>query len=330
MAFVVDGSEWKFDGWTELSINEVLEKFLEVVWSALDRSEKVWIGEELQYCSVLGDLNLWDLRSPDSPVTLSQELWEELSAWLGRDCCYLTEDWPEGMLDTLIQIGDGAPLENVDVAWAHHNVRAGHAVGCLGLRRIGVYDTISSEGRANIRWVTDEVGHRAFWRDAIDVEGDNERTLRRLAQHAFPDLYFHSESWAGLGRLSGGYLAQRAQVRRHLAVLDDYGYWAFTCPPPALAPHEPIGLDSSQQPSNQIIERRFHGLNLNMSPENPNVFRNTGCREAREVGLGGQTLYCEWHAKFELHQNRLHVYKPTPVSNNKVVIAIFDSHLPLP
>ncbi|AZE13289.1 hypothetical protein [Pseudomonas chlororaphis] len=330
MAMVVDGSEWKFDGWSSQQISSAMEKILNRVHIALERNESVWVGEELQIQKVFGDFDLWGLMSSESPVIIDPEIWEELAAWLGRGCCYLDEEWPIDMHEAVTEIDGSNVAENSDVAWAHHNVRAGRAVACLSFNRKGVYSTSSRVGTANVHWVTDETSTLEFWRTAIDVEGDTYESLRRLAPHAFPSLYIHPDAWTGLHRLSGGYLEHRNEVKRHFAIFNDYGTWAFMCPPPALAPNEAMGLDPSQAPSNQIIERRFVGFNVDISPENPSVYRNANCRRAREITIEARELYCEWHAKIQAHQNRIHVHPPIKESNGKFIIAIVHEHLELP
>jgi len=333
LAFVVDGAEWCFDGWSEDAIIKAIEDTLDRIWIARDRQESVWIGDDLQTRRVLGDFDLWSLCSTIAPITLPAELVQELSAWLGSARRYLDDEceWPDGLTETThIQIIPDTTAENVDVAWAHHHVRAGRPMACLGLTRSGLHETISSAGRAQVHWVRDDATHRAFWRSAIDIEGDSEGTLKRIAPHAFPDLHFHHELWRGLKRLAGGYLAVRSQIRQYLTVLDDYGRWVFTFPPPALSPDEAIEAEANARPTNQVIEKRFRGLDLDMAPEKPNVYANRECRAAREITVKDRLLYCEWHGKLEPHQNRLHVHAPVKESNNKVIIAIFDEHLPLP
>ncbi|MGX4726472.1 hypothetical protein [Pseudomonas corrugata] len=330
MAMVVDGSEWKFDGLDSQQISASLENFLDRIQIALERSEKIWIGENLQTQAVYGDFDLWALRSPDSPITLPSEIWEELAAWLGRDCCYLDEDWPTNILEVVTEI-DGIPVEeNQDVAWAHHNVLAGRAVACLSLNKKSIHTTSSSSGSASVHWVSDEASVRFFWRSAIELEGDSHDTLCRIAPHAYPSLHFHTDVWTGLHRLSGGYLAHRFEVKRHFAIFDDHGNWAFTFPPPALSPSEPMGADPTLSPSNQVIERRFLGLNIDIAPEKPNVYLNSSCRQAREIDIDTKKLYCGWHAKLQPHQNRIHVHAPVKESNGKFIIAIIDEHLELP
>jgi len=330
MAFVADGSQWCFDGWHPQEIVDGFEKLLERVSVARDRNETVWIGDDLQTRHVLGALDLWSLFSPIAPIQLPAEIGQELAAWLGRAPHYADEkEWPDGLTDALIRVDDDAEVQNDDLAWAHHWVRAGRAVACLCLTQSGPHTTVSRQGVATVHWIQSEADHRAFWRSAVDVEGDNQETLERLAPHAFPDLYFHINVWRGVGRFGGGYAAVRGQLRRYLSVLDDHGCWAFTHPPPALHPGEPV-LPAAGRPSNQVIERRFHGFNLDMAPENPDVHSDGTCRRAREIELADRTLYCEWHGKLERHRNRIYIHEPVPEAGGKVVIAFFHEHLPLP
>ncbi|CAG2159543.1 hypothetical protein LMG26411_06780 [Cupriavidus numazuensis] len=333
MAFVIDGSEWSFDTWTVQEVCTALEGLLERVWSARERGEVVWIGDDLQSRHVLPNMDIWSLCAPDAPITLPIELQHELAAWLGSAPRYADQNiWPDGMVETTrIRVGNAPHVDNPDVAWAHHHVRASRAVACMSIRSDGPHNTQSDLGNSVVHWVRTEQSHREFWRDAIDVERDTEETLERLAPHAFPDLHFHPPVWRQIHNFAGGYNAVRLRLRAYLAALDDHGCWAFMHPPPALRPDEvALVVDPTAQPSNQIVERRFHGMALDIAPENPNVYQDAYCRRARQITIGQRTIYCEWHGKLERHQNRLHIHAPIPESNNKVVIAIFDAHLPIP
>ena len=331
MAFVVDGAEWDFNGWTTEEVVGAIEALIARVWTARDRDEVVWIGDDLQTRPVLSDRDLWSLLSPDAPIMLPSELGQELAAWLGSAPRYLDEEpWPDWVLETLIQVNVLPAQLNSDQAWAHHHVRMGRSVACLGIKRSGPHTTVSRLGSATVHWVANEATNRAFWRAAINDEGSSAETLERLAPHAFPALYFHTGVWQELRNFAGGYLAARAELQRYLAALDDHGAWAFTFPPPALALGEAAGPDGDALPTNQVIERRFRGLNLNMAPENPDVRADSKCRRAREITVGDKILYCEWHGKLEPHRNRIHVHPPVPESNEKIVIAKFHEHLPLP
>lgn len=331
MSFVVNGAEWTFNGWSAKEVVDAIDSLLGRIDKTRRRGETVWIGDDLQIKHMFGEFDLWSLCSPSSPIKFPPEMVQELAGWLGTAPRYLDEqDWPNGMDDILVQIDNESPEVNADLAWAHHCVRGGKAVACLSLKEATIRKTTTTHGTATIHFVNDEYSHRFFWRDAFNVEGDTESTLRRLAAHAFPDLYLVNRVWDGLGDLGGGYLAARSEIRKYLIALDDYGAWVYTCPPPALAPRDVVIAEVGTKPSNQIIERRFIGLNLDMAPEKPNVYGDEKCRTARQVTVKDRTLYCEWHGKLEPHRNRLHIHPPVPQSDNKLVIAIFHEHLPLP
>jgi hypothetical protein len=338
MAFVVDGSEWSFDGMTSAEIENALSRFAERTQVARDREEIVWVGDDLQTRAVLGGLGVWELKGSDSPVTLSEELWQELAAFFSMAPRYLDEsDWPTGLTEhVVLTVDDLEPAANEDLAWAHHHVRSGSAVACLGLLRGGEHTTTSEVGTAQVHWVRTEPEHRAFFRAAIDVERDTEATLERLSPHAFPDLVFLPSVWRGLREFVGGYQLARGRLRQHLAVYDDHGAWAFTAPPPAEARGGPEGEGA---PGQRLIERRFALLGVEVAPENPNVKADKDCREARERTIRHpdpryepQTvvLYCMWHGKLESFRNRIHIHPPVAHSGNRLVVAIFSGHLPLP
>lgn len=331
MAFVIDGSEWQFDGWSAEEIELALGRLLDRVTIAGERRERVWIGDDLQTRPVLGELSVWELWSPQCPVRLAPELRQELAAMLVGRLRYLDEEsWPDGMADhTAVSISGSPPSESSDVAWAHHSVRSRSAVACLGLRREGVHPTATESGKADVHWVVDEPGHRAFFRAAIDVEHDCESTLERLAPHAFPDLYFVDGVWRGIGDFAGGYHAVRESLRHLLTVLDDHGCWAFTAAPPQIR-EDDGGEVGTGNPNNELIEQRFTTYGITLAPEKADVKADNRCRSARERIVGNRTLYCEWHAKLSPNRNRVHVHSPVPESGGKLVVAIFHEHLPLP
>lgn len=334
MSFVVDGSEWRFDGWTGDQIEASLGALVKRLTCARERRERVWVGDELQCSHVLGDLDVWQLWSADSPVQLSRLLLQQLSAELGSLPRYLETDaheWPPGLQEADLKIDSDPVAPNQDVAWAHHCVRAGRAVACLGLRRRGPIRTISAIGEGTVHWVTSEAEHREFFRAAVDVERDVDATVARFAPHAFPDLWFSAGVWTQLRDFKGGYPAIRLELRHYLAVLDDWGGWALTDPSTELSPTpDASSHEGAARPTNKVIADRFMGLGLDMAPEKGNVYKDKACRERREVTIGGRVLYCEWHGKLEPHQNRVHVHAPVSESAGKVVIAVFHMHLPLP
>ncbi len=329
MAFVVDGSQWKFDGLNAEKITEFIDRFTQNLGRARSRGEIVWIGEDLQSKHVLKDLDIWSLR--EAGVLVDHDLWQEFAAEIGRLNQYLdSPDWPDGFVDdTSISIAGGSKVENFDVAWVHHHVRNGQPMGCIGLTEIGVWETCSSFGACEVHWIADPASHRQFWRSAIDLEGCSPAAFKRIAPHAYPNLYFCPGVLNDIEMLKGGFHANFRVLRRYLDAFDDHGRWAFTAPPPALSPQEAQGT-GREAPSNQIIERRFMGLGLSVAPEKPDVYLQRNCRLAREITINGATLYCEWHGKLQPHQNRIHIHAPVPQSGNSLVIARIAVHLPLP
>lgn len=330
MAFVIDSSEWDFNGRTSDEVERVIENLLTQLDDARECQEPVWIGDDLQVRAVLGGQSLWDLRDPNSAIRLVPELWEGLSAHLGRAQYYLDQpvaDLPPNLDDIDLAIGDEPSSANQDVAWAHHHVRAFKAVACLGLWRRGSQQTSSSHGVAEVHWVVDKMSKTSFWRAAIVLEGDGLVDLMCRANRAYPNLYFYENVLAAADSFNGGFHANKAVLKRYLEVLSDEGHRIFTNPP---GKHDGSNQLGSGSPSNQVIERRFVLVNLTVAPENPNVANHRVPREAREVSLGGKTLYCHWHCQLQPHQNRIHIHAPVAESGDKLVIAILTRHLPLP
>jgi hypothetical protein len=331
MAFVVDGSDWKLDGNSAEQVQAAIERFLDALGDAKDAKVPVWFGENFQSDPVLGDQSLWELMSPDSPLPLPIEVWQELSSYLGQPLLYIDDvEQPQDFPTHLDIAINGDPIvANWDVAWAHHSVRNGRAVACIGLYRTGVFSTTSAVATESLHWVGNSRSIAEFWRDGIDIEGNTHGAFERLASRAYPELHFFGNVLHDAGDFVGGYHANAPALKRHLAVLNDYGHWAFTAAPPAQDPNDPPGT-AGNQPPHQLVQTRFARMQVVIAPEHANVKSNKTCREAREVKLGGKVLYCEWHCKLQGHQNRIHVHRPVTESNGKLVVAIFAQHLPLP
>ncbi|MGB3424778.1 MAG: hypothetical protein WBF84_01675 [Castellaniella sp.] len=331
MAFIVDGSDWKLDGKSTEQVQAAIERFLDALGDAKDAEVPVWFGETFQVAPVLEEQIIWDLMSPDSPLPLPTEVWQELTAYLAQALPY-TEDQrqPQGFPTAIdIAIDDGPTEPNQDVAWAHHSVRNGRAVACIGLWRAGVFNTTSAVATASLHWVGTPRSVAEFWREGINIEGNTLGAFERLAARAYPALHFFGNVLHHADNFVGGYHANAPNLKRHLAVLNDLGHWAFTAAPPAQDPDDPPGTDG-HQPPDQLVQTRFARMQVDIAPEHAKVKSDKTCREAREVTLSGKVLYCEWHCKLQGHQNRIHVHRPVTESNDKLVVAIFSEHLPLP
>lgn len=339
MSFVIDGSEWRFDGLSCADLEAAVQAMIERMERVTARGEALWFGHDFQSRPMLAHRSLWQLFDENEEIHLCRETQHELAAQLNHLNCYEDQhedQWPSHFEDlSLISVGGAESSENLDVLWAHLSVQDGRATGCLGHARAGRIVTQSQHGTVTLHWLGDATCHAQFWRDTIELEGDNSHTLRRLAPHAYPNLFFLETVWKGCNDFTGGYYGQSSELRRYLAAFDDFGNWIFTASPddglvaktPAVAAVEEAVRAS---PSDQLVIRRFEQLNLDVVPEKPNVRRDKTSREAREIKINGRVLYCEWHGKLQPHQNRVHIHAPVPESGNKVVVAIFTSHLPLP
>jgi hypothetical protein len=315
----------------EADVWALIDRVLEFLAISDERDEVVSIGSDFQSRAMLGDLDIWSIFSEGAPLALKTQIGQELAAWLGKAPVYVEEpEWPDGA--DILDIGiDGAPLiENADVAWVHHSVRGGRMCASFSLSRSGKLSTTTTVGQVDIFFVNSERERVAFWRDAIILEGDTFHALERLTPHAFPSLYFHDGALQGANGLNGGYMASKIRLKACLAVLNDYGAWCYTCPPPALNPQDQVMGQVEQGVTNQLLEARFRGLGIDVAPENPNVRQHRQSRIAREVSVGDRVLYCEWHAKLEPHQNRVHFHAPVPEAGDKLVIGMIAEHLPLP
>jgi hypothetical protein len=327
VSFVIDGSDWNFNGIGPADTVRHIEQILEFVRVCEARDETVWIGDDFQTRPMYGTDGLWQLAG-NAPF--NGDLVQELAAWLGR-ANYYTESgqWPQGADEFAISVDGAPPTDNVDVAWVHHSVREGRAMACISRHLSGLLPTQTVFGVVDVHFVADEEGRVAFWRDAIKIEGDNGASLVRFAPHAYPNIYFVPGVLADVDRLGGGYLALRARVQAAFEALDEHGHWIFTEAPPAVSPAEPR-VGRAPPPTNQIIEKRFQNVGFDAAPEKPNVRQDRECRAARETELGKVTLYCEWHIKLEPHRNRIHVHGPVKESGELVIVGMIDEHLPLP
>ncbi len=331
MSFVVNGADWQFDGLAAPEVHKKVDGFLSLLADADRAGDTVWIGDDFQRRPMFADEDLWSLLGRNGRFALEDQLLQELTAWLMRAPYYADQDdWPAAADETNIAIG-GAPVgSNTDVAWVHHSVRSGQRMGVFSLVRSGPVQTITSQGSIDLFFVVDPFDHQLFWRDILRKSARGLDLLQEIAHKAYPNIYFVEGAISGVDNLAGGYLPFRDAVQSCFEALSDHGAWIFTAPPPALTPTEPAGADSDAQPSRKIIEDRFHGFGITAAPEHSDVYAKRACRAAREVVVGGATLYCEWHIKLEKHQNRIHIHSPTPGSKNRVIVAVVNRHLPLP
>lgn len=331
MRFVLEEASWSWDGTRRDDYIERIERLLDRLDVAHDRGELCATSSELLSQKILGASTLADLLWDQSlALSLPHEVSERLAPHFSA-MHFWDEDtaWPA--LEVTIA---GNDILSPSAALAHRRVTEGQATACLPLpgRWTGPLSVTVGGSAQQVHFVVDEGTHRAFFRDALQVERADEAGLEGLAPHAFPDTFFLNGIWDGLRHFDGGYGRVRDTLHNLLAVLDDHGAWVFTDETGRLSPAEPRPKEVAKRLpiTNQLIERRFGGFGLDIAPENPDVHADGRCRRAREKALGDTTLYCEWHFKFQPHINRAHLHAPVPESDHKIIVAIFRDHLPLP
>lgn len=330
MRFVLEEASWAWDGNNRNAYIERIERFLDRLDVARERGEPYAASSELLQQAVLGAYTLADLLwDRDSPLTLPPEVGERIAPHFSA-----MQYWDETMPWPAIEVSiAGRDVLSPSAALAHARVADRAATACLPLPGIwkGPCEVVVGAVKTSVHFVVDEPSHRAFFRSALDVERADEAGLEALASHAFPALFFLEGVWDGLRHFEGGYARVRDDLHRFLAVLDDHGAWVFTDQTGRLSPGEPEPGAKDRKPvTYDLIVQRFRGWGLIVAPENADVQADGKCRRARERVLDGQTLYCEWHYKFEKHTNRAHIHPPLPASEEKVIVAIFRDHLPLP
>ncbi|ATB38861.1 hypothetical protein CYFUS_004296 [Cystobacter fuscus] len=330
MRFVLEESSWAWDGKNRETYIERIEQLLDRLDIAYEREEPYLASRELLQQQVFGAYTLNDLLwNQDSPLNLPFEVSQRVVGHLN-----MMQYWDEEMAWPAIDVNiAGSDVLSPSAALVHARVGRRQATACLPLPGTwsGPCEVIVAGAKERIHFVVDEPSHRAFFRDTLEVEHVDEAGLEALAPHAFPVLMFLKGVWSELGHFEGGYARIRQSLHHFLAVLDDHGAWVFTDETGRLSPEEPVPGDKERRPvTNQLIQQRFIHWAFDVAPEKPNVRADGVCRRARERELGGQTLYCEWHYKFEGHVNRAHIHPPVTASKGKVIVAIFRDHLPLP
>ncbi|QRK11766.1 hypothetical protein JQX13_17890 [Archangium violaceum] len=329
MRFVLEETSWTWDGSDRDAYIERIEQFLDRLDVARERDEPYAASSELLRQQVLGTNELSELLwNQDLPLNLPPEVSQRIAA-LFNSLPYWDEemDWPA----IEVSITNHVAM-SPSTALAHKRVTEGSATACIPLPGTfrGRCEVVVDGRSAQVHFVVDEASHREFFRDAFDVERPNEAGLEALASHAYPDLFFLDGVWGELRHFEGGYARVRDSLHRLLAVLDDYGAWVFTDETGRLSPHEPMLDNEPSKPvTDQLIQQRLIGWGFDVAPEKPNVRDDGVCRRARERVLESRTLYCEWHYKFG-YVNRVHIHPPVTESKDKLIVAIFRDHLPLP
>ncbi len=189
--------------------------------------------------------------------------------------------------------------------------RQGRAAGCVTTDQSGrrgdveVTDGPASSISAPFLAAVDQV--RQFWRFVLEVEWPLEIEPHEVADWAYPHLKFAPGVWSQVRRFTGPAETARKLLLQNLAGLDEHAVAVW-----------------QEQVQPHLIAARMRALaGVDCSLDSPNTHRNAAAMRERAVDFGGRTLVCEWHAKLERHQNRVHF----KVQDGRVHVGLFTDHL---
>lgn len=133
-------------------------------------------------------------------------------------------------------------------------------------------------------------------------------TLASVSSALFPRVRFSDSAWARVRYMRGDRRELTKTLFEHLAVLNDHavGIWAY---------------------ASQTNERIAHlaALGVDASPESPKTRASEKMMKLRDFRFDGVVRRCEWHTKFEPHQNRLHF----SITHGVVYVGTIEAHLPV-
>ncbi len=305
LRFVVDESSWDLAGLRPRDFEDALEALLDRLDTASKRQEEAQLYEGFYD---FDGVTPRPFRLLFEPNEIIQDC--DLRLRVSRALDRLAVWTDEVALDVDM---DGSTLLAPSIAFAHDKVGQGQALACLTLRtagRSGPLD-VTVDGRTQtVHFVTDEPEHRAFFRDAIEVENADDKAYPALAASAFPELRWADGLWGGLHDFSKPFRELRAEVTRHLGVLDDHGL-------PICREHRP-----------QDWQAHFGSHGVTATGENGRTMRNNRARRDRTRTWDEAEHVFWWHAKIEPDRDRIHFLYDAGAGC--IVVGIFTEHCYLP
>lgn len=303
--FVIDESSWNLQGVPTDRVEEALGSLLERLETARDRDEEARLYTGFYEFDDVSP-KPWELLFGDTGIIVDRDLRTRVELALDRLDVWTNEPALE------VEI-DGASLLAPSIAYAHYNVGSRHAVACLPLctaGRVGPVEVVADGRAESVHFVTEEPEHRAFFREAIQIDNADDKTFPTLATSAFPDLHWADGVWRGLRKFSRPFHEVRGEITRHLGVFDDHG--ATIC--------------SERNRAEWTAHFGTHGVTA--TGENGNTMANAKARVDRIRTWNGAEHVFWWHAKLLPDRDRIHfIYDGDHAC---IVVGIFTDHCYLP
>lgn len=288
---------------------EAVHQFLDVL-DAAEASARVVAWEEVFSVPTDPFPTLSDfLYRPDSPMDRDLRLLlgrriERMSFWGAAEGSPELE-WTDGDDSVDIAPSIGLCVSRVGAEpWALLSLAASPSIaGLCQMRPLG------GTGSAAAVWCVVEIDHlTAFWRDSLTRYEATPTEISAASAAAFPRTHFAPEVWTQTNRFEGSWRDVRERLVEVLSGLDDGATAVFAV--------------ESQNDMRARVMSATYGVDC--SPESPNTHRNATAMRRREAEFDGIVHVCEWHAKLEPHQNRVHF----AVAEGRLLVGIFAKHLP--
>lgn len=315
--FVIDESSWMNATEHAEGLSHAVDRLLERLDVARERREQVVKHPYIYEVEVGGGHLLYSmLFDPDYASPLERDLAMLLQLALDRSTT-LDDSELSSYEATIAGSSRLAPA----VAWAHEQRGQGRAVGVLPLpldQGLQGERAVSVDGVTHrLHFVTTEEEHRAFFRDAIEVEDAGEGHFQALAGSAFPTLGWADGVWRGLGDFSKPYRDLRGVLVVHLGVLDDHGAELFA---------------TWQSTDAGQIGKYLDAHGAEASDENGRAKQNKAAEKDRTRRYGGRDRVFWWHTKIRPYVDRIHfLHVPhDPPPHGHIVVGIFKKHCFLP
>lgn len=299
---------------SEVVIGERLEALVALIAACWDEGQEVYRGSGLEFLDVVPGAPLCDLMYQVG--RLDRVLQGALQQTLNRCRCWDAGDnEAEAPAEVCI---DSVAVNAPSVGWAHAQMQSGRAVACLqvgpstdGPRRV------EADGQSTqLYFLSCAIAppRLAFYRTIPELEDLSERAYLDHAPLLFPDLFFKPGLDQEFRRFAGGYRAVRAEVTRHLAILNDHFRRVF---------------ERHHKDLKKTADELQSGHSVDLSGESANTKGNAAAWKERKISIQGTEIYCELHLKLSPTANRIHFHPGhKAIACGKVIVGIFHEHLP--
>lgn len=215
----------------------------------------------------------------------------------------------ESGIDSVIEL-QKTVLHSYGISFAFHKNVQNYATAIITvnyMKQSSVEIVVKNKKESEVYFIKQFNERINFFRSIFHVDNIKEVNFFTYTREAFPNLIFSRQ--LNFNKFKGTYESLRSLAIEHLSALNDHFIAAF---------------DSEKGLPDNISTM----IGISVSIESGKTRASNKKMKLREVEFQGMNLMCEWHSKFEPHQNRIH-FCPIPNEDNaRLFIGIFVDHLP--